>query len=1347
MEDRLQLVLLGGLQIEQHGTPRTDLAPHKGQALLCYLAVTRRPHSRAALAGLLWSELPEADARTNLRTVISKLHKIVGPYLSVTRATIAFNHTLPYWLDVEIFLDRLRRAQAAPDTRAVLREAVALYHGDFLAGFYIRGAAAFEEWALSERQFMRGLVVDALHRLAEACARQGDYAEAIGVLRKLLALEPWREEAHQQLIRLLALSGQRSAALNQYDVMRRQLEAELGVAPEAESLALVEQIRSGQLPIADRRSQIGEKPDPQPPVSNLHLWNQAPDLGSFYGRTAELLTLQRWLVADSCRVVSIYGMGGIGKTALAARLVEAVHEHFDQVIWRSLLNAPPLDDLLDTCIQALDPQQGVSVPTSLDTRLDLLMRLLRTRRCLLVLDNLESILEAGERAGNYRSGYADYAQLLARAGQSRHASCLLLTSREHPLGLERLEGADAPVRMLQLAGLDAEAGRSILRERGLGEQAVQSVLIERYSGNALALKLVAATIHDLFASNVAAFLRDETPIFDDIRDVLDQQFARLPALERELLVWLAIEREPTTLLVLHANLVQYAPHHALLEALRSLQRRSLLEQQGQGFTLQNVVMEYTTDLLVTQLVRELTTGALNLFARHALIKTQVREYVRQSQIRLILAPLAEQLTAQLGRADLLVKLRALPAALRARPTLAASYAAGNLLNLLLSLGDDLGGLDLSGLLVWQADLRGARTPDLNLSRAEIRAVTFTENMRAITQVACSPDGRLFAAGAIDGAVLLWDFAERRLIHTYTGHTALVNALAFSPDGALLASGASDETIRLWDLAGAPVARVIQAHAGGVIALDISSRGMLASSGYDGAIRIWDVATAQLHHTYQEHAPLTLTVAWSPDGATLVSGGYDSAIRLWDAAMGTSRCILQGHSGIVPKVVYNRDGRLIASGGSDRTVRVWDAHNGLQLHALEGHTNVVTALAFSPDSGMLASGAWDQMVRLWDLSTGRLVAPVAGHTSHVSSLAFSPDGATLISGGYDQTIRLWDGHTQQLLITLRGHTTWVWALAFSPDGAILASAHHDQAVRLWDTSRRTSQATLYGHVNEVTAVAISPDGTTLASAGNDRKVRLWDMSTGQIIRVLAGHSAAVYQARYSPDGHQLATGDLDGAVWLWDLREEQHRCLRHGQRHSAAPVAWGRQPGGELLLATPTDECGIQLWDAQAGAPLRVLRGHSAIITAIALGIQSPLLASGSWDRTVRLWDLSMGQVTSILRGHTNYVMTVAISPDEVTVVSGGLDGTVRLWDTATGTERHTLLGHTGGIFAVAFSPDGATLASGSDDETIRLWDVQAGACLAVLRADGPYAGMQITGAVGLSEVQRATLKVLGAVDC
>src|SRR5206468_1764679 len=149
----------GGLRITQSGTPLTVLASHKGQALLCYLAVTRRPHSRAALAGLLWPELPEADARTNLRTALAKLHKVVAPHLSVTRETVGFNSTIPYWLDVERFLDALRRAAATPAPAAVaaLREAVDLFRGDFLEGFYIRDAVAFEEWALGERQYLRGL--------------------------------------------------------------------------------------------------------------------------------------------------------------------------------------------------------------------------------------------------------------------------------------------------------------------------------------------------------------------------------------------------------------------------------------------------------------------------------------------------------------------------------------------------------------------------------------------------------------------------------------------------------------------------------------------------------------------------------------------------------------------------------------------------------------------------------------------------------------------------------------------------------------------------------------------------------------------------------------------------------------------------------------------------------------------------------------------------------------------------------------------------------------------------------------------------------------------------------------
>ncbi|NIV27927.1 MAG: hypothetical protein GWN58_00010, partial [Anaerolineae bacterium] len=192
---------------------------------------------------------------------------------------------------------------------------------------------------------------------------------------------------------------------------------------------------------------------------------------------------------------------------------------------------------------------------SLDEQLSLLFTYLRQHRCLLVLDNVESILQS-ERAGYYKPGYETYGQLIRRMGESEHQSCLLLTSRESPQEVARLEGDTLRVRSLQLAGLTGEAGQEILKAHGLVGPVDQEVaLVTRYSGNALALKLVARTIQELFDGDIAAFLSVETPIFDDIRDVLDQQFARLSPLEQEILVWLAIEREAISRQALVDNLV------------------------------------------------------------------------------------------------------------------------------------------------------------------------------------------------------------------------------------------------------------------------------------------------------------------------------------------------------------------------------------------------------------------------------------------------------------------------------------------------------------------------------------------------------------------------------------------------------------------------------------------------------------------------------------------------------------------------------------------------------------------------------------------------------------------------
>ena len=173
MTGQLQLALLGGTDVRQDGEPVTGFYSSKAQSLLFYLAVTGTSHSRAALAGLLWADMPEADARTNLRQALTNLRRLVGPHLSITRQTVAFNHDSPYWLDVEVFQDKM--AGDAPDGGIdPLRDAVELYRGDFMAGFYVRDALAFEEWMLTQAAQLRTTALGALHELAAFYARQGD---------------------------------------------------------------------------------------------------------------------------------------------------------------------------------------------------------------------------------------------------------------------------------------------------------------------------------------------------------------------------------------------------------------------------------------------------------------------------------------------------------------------------------------------------------------------------------------------------------------------------------------------------------------------------------------------------------------------------------------------------------------------------------------------------------------------------------------------------------------------------------------------------------------------------------------------------------------------------------------------------------------------------------------------------------------------------------------------------------------------------------------------------------------------------------------------------------------------
>ncbi|MGH2354400.1 MAG: BTAD domain-containing putative transcriptional regulator, partial [Chloroflexota bacterium] len=534
---RLALSFLGTFQVMLDGKPVTSFRSVNVQCLLAYLAIeSGRPHQRNVLAALLWPDEPDAIARQNLRQSLYLLGQALGgkggsrtvattqtTHLVITRQTAQFDPTSDHTLDVAGFLAALQRGQ--------VKEAMASYQGDLLAGLFCQ-SVAFEEWLLVTRERLHRLAVDACSQLTHRFLQQAAYDQAQHYALRQLALEPWREEAYRQSMQALARSGQRSAALDQYRTCRRILADELGAEPAAETTALYEQIRGGE------QEPPPSLPSPTPSYDQRRTqdWGDAPETAALHGRQTELARLTQWLVDDGCRLVAILGMGGLGKTALAAHLAHQTAHHYRYVIWRSLLNAPRLTDVLGTWLQFLSGQPLSHLPDDLDEQLALLSDRLHQQRCLLVLDNVESVLQGAGEAGRYRPGYEDYERLLRRVAERGHQSCLLLTSRERPWTMARLEHETSAVRSLPLVGLDEAAGVAILQQRGLSDTTGRAgELVARYSGNPLALKLAAETIRDLFGGDVSAFLgaeAAETPIFADIRDVLDQQFARLSAPER-----------------------------------------------------------------------------------------------------------------------------------------------------------------------------------------------------------------------------------------------------------------------------------------------------------------------------------------------------------------------------------------------------------------------------------------------------------------------------------------------------------------------------------------------------------------------------------------------------------------------------------------------------------------------------------------------------------------------------------------------------------------------------------------------------------------------------------------------
>lgn len=1135
-------------------------------------------------------------------------------------------------------------------------------------------------------------------------------------------------------------------------------------------------------------------------------WGTAADIPHFYGRDLEVSTLKQWILADHCRLITVLGGGGIGKSALIIHLAQLLHDQFDILMWRSLKTEPPFSDLLVEILSQLASSPSELLKIDTDTlRIEQLIHYLQNQRCLIILDNFDALFESGESCGELKKDQLQYALCLKALGSMSHQSCVVVTSREQPQSIDELEGVSSPVRSLVLDGLDLSSCQKILSLKGLQSSEEEiSRLNDFYRGNPLALKIISTTIKDLFHSNISFFLREGYGVYKGLRSLLDEQFSRLSAIEKTILYWLAINSQPVSIDQLLDNLLPKPHHKSILEALDSLRKRSLIETTTVGdfnafipnistqslsdkssavksdllgnkalnisyinlnldadkhhvivcaYTLQPVLTEYLIEKFTDSILAEILSLSVKNFLNHPLIKAQSSNNIRDIQSRLIVGPLVTQLISELGsESEVIRHLHTLIGHLYELPSHQVKYAGGNVINLFRYLNADLTGYSFAKLPIRQAILQDLTLQNTNFSEVEFSKCLFANTFGGILCITFNPDGSCFATSDTNGNVIVWSVTEMKPIVQCKGHDTWTWSVAFHPHKPMLASCGDDLTIRLWDT-----------NNGHCLAI------------YHGG-----------------HTSVILDLAFSPDGQYLVSTSNDTQINIWELA--THTCHQTIHNNKCSQcLVYAPDGNSIYSGGEDCCVRRWDVLQGKYIQIFEGHAHWVMDVAISQDGQYLASASLDGTVKVWDTSTGQCLQTLQGHQASVVGVAFSPDAKTVVSGSYDQTVRLWDRELGYCTQILKGHTNLIWSVDFHPSSQLIASGGEDYTTRFWHTRSGHSVATLQGYSNAIYEIALHPDSAVLASGHEDQLVHLWNVSTvgdgaevsrsTEPYKSLRGHHGRVVTVGFSPDGAILASGSFDRTIklwnpatfeclmtlqghksWVWHIAfhpnsqilasasydktirfwdVETGKCLEILECGDKSPYRLAFSPNGQWLVSGGYKQC-LKFWDVSSGSCMHTWSAHENRIWAVTFSHNNSYFASAGEDHNIAVWDVDSKQQIQVLKGHKKSVLSVQFSQDDQYLFSSSADHTIKQWDLETGRCLQTLSGHEHWVSSIVTIADN-DLFSGSRDGTVKVWNLNTQQLYRNLAIPRPYAGMNITGVQGITDGQQKALIALGAV--
>jgi WD40 repeat protein len=511
--------------------------------------------------------------------------------------------------------------------------------------------------------------------------------------------------------------------------------------------------------------------------------------------------------------------------------------------------------------------------------------------------------------------------------------------------------------------------------------------------------------------------------------------------------------------------------------------------------------------------------------------------------------------------------------------------------------------------------------------------------------------------------------------------------------------------------------------------------------------------------------LVKSIAFSSDGKFLLTGDWvDATACLWETTTGKEIRRFVGRLGGINSVAFSPDGRSVLTASVGGTVTLWDVGTGKEIHRFEENTFGLPSVAFSPNGQFVLVGGRGTALLL-DVTTGEKVRRFEVHPYYVTSVAFSSDGRFVLTGSVDSTARLWDAVTGREIRRFRGDGQKRISVAISSDGRFVLTGGKDGIARLWNSATGEEVRRFEGHSDEIYAVAISPDGRFVATGSEDKTARLWDMATGKQIHRFESEWP-VYCVAFALNGHWVATGTISRAI-LWDVTtgkqvqeykgesdsvgrvafsrdgrlllidpglwdgSQGKEVLRFGDRQLSREVAenpdgsQGKEvlrfgegramlsPDGRFVLKNSADNT-ADLLDVTTGQEVQRFKGHSGRISAVSFSSDGRFVLTGSEDKTARLWNAATGEEIRHFGELIGKVTYVTMSPDNRLVLAGSEEvnwnpsfshepGIARVWDAITGQEvwRLDYFEHS----SVAFSPDGQFILAGTRDGTVRLWSV------------------------------------------